>query len=108
MIYMLPIMCFYQKIPISSPLLPTGAWHKVSGEKEYWLQARFMLSMSLGEELGNLMDNCTAEAFSRKQMSSAKAGVPHLPADSYLHTYPLCLCCASVFWQILPSQERTR
>lgn len=57
---------FIKKYLSVVPLLLPGAWYKVSREKEYLATARFMLSVSLGEELGNLMDNCTAEAFSRK------------------------------------------
>lgn len=90
------------------PCLLLGLGTKLMGKRNIWLQARFMLSVSLSEELGNLMDNCMAEAFSRKQRSNAKVGIPHVPADSHLNTYLLCLCCASVFWQTLPSQERTR
>lgn len=38
---MLPVMFFFiKKVPISSPLLPTGAWHKFSGEKEYLVTSR--------------------------------------------------------------------
>ena len=59
---MLPVMYMYQQIPTSSPLLPTGAWHKVSGEKEYLLTSELHAFRVPGSGIGK----------SRKQLLQLK------------------------------------
>lgn len=49
---MLPVTYMYQQISPSSPLPPTGAWHKVSGEKEYLLTSELHAFWVPGSGIG--------------------------------------------------------
>lgn len=49
---MLPATHMYRQISTSSPLLPTGAWHNVTQEKEYFVTSELHAFWVPGSGIG--------------------------------------------------------